>query len=161
MDRKLGKLITLALLAASGSAMASNFCAVTASGANCNFPDLQSCYQHLAGVGGQCVANPQVLSPPQPQMQQTPRVVPYVPTFTPFNPAQSFQEGFETGQRQRHAREEHEAKMAVLKAQEEQIRSTGSVPPISATTVYRCRLQDGSSYYIAVPIEGCVKIAGP
>lgn len=115
--------IGLALSLISCSALANQFCAVTSGGANCIFVSLDACYQAIRGMGGgQCVVNPQVL--PQPI---APTPIPSPAPVRAWEPPQqrsaSFSEawerGGEAGRRQRQEREEHEARMALLKAQTE------------------------------------------
>ena len=127
-------LASLACALFAGNAVASQFCSVTSGGTNCNHISLDGCYQALRGMGGgQCVVNPQAL--PQPAASS--------PVYTPVpveawkppeqKPQGSFyeagQRGADAGIRQRQQREEHEARMALLKAQTEaaQVRS-GQTP---------------------------------
>lgn len=111
--------LILALVAS--PAVAGNFCAVTGSGANCSFPDAASCYQHIQGVGGQCVPNPQAISQPPMPADATSRSQVYDVNAAVQKPdyVGAAQQGIAFGQQQRMQREEHEARMALLRAETE------------------------------------------
>ena len=79
---------------------AAPFCAVTGSGTNCWYYEVQSCRQ-AAGPGGACVANPDEVRPStgsRPRQQ---------PEFIQSNPAiESYQRGIQEGDRRRAEEQE-------------------------------------------------------
>lgn len=121
-------LLAIAMLGASSSAAAGQFCAVTSMGAQCTFPTLESCQQALQGVGGQCVVNPAVL--PQPAVIANPHL-PSLPPAQPYGarPASnSIYERFEQGRRAAREDEERKARIELLKAQTQAVQQR---PPSS------------------------------
>ena len=143
-----------------GGAMAGPFCVVSAMGQNCSFMDANYCRQVASSTGGMCVANVQ-------QTQQVPPTPPVVVPGQTYRPSQSpsltslvdgvmasGQQGAEAGRRQRQAREEHQARMELLKAQAEAERARGAAT--GGTVVYLCEAENGEVYRTADPAVGCV-----
>lgn len=149
--------LTLAALLLPAAAGASNFCAVTSAGANCSFPDLGSCQQALAGLGGQCVVNPQALPQPIAPTQPAPRMQ-YQPPMQIQHPniADSFARGQQQALEAARTREE----VRLLRAQRAAIEAAPA--PQRAMTndgywvMYRCPDSAGQMQYSGVPVKGCV-----
>lgn len=162
--KPLRKIAFALALAACGEVAAGNFCAVTAGGANCSFPDLGSCQQALAGLGGQCVVNPQAL----PQPIAAPIAPVQRSSFYDVNAAiekpdmaRSMQEGLEAGARARRQREEHAARMKLLQAQTAAAQASRPRPelngqPIGYWMMFKCPTPNGGSEYTGQPRVGCV-----
>lgn len=137
------KINALLLLAAAIplSASAGNFCAVTAMGANCNFPDLQSCYQHLQGLGGQCVVNPQAL--PQPAVQAAPGT-PQVMPMPQLQHPDVMGSVIRAGQAGRAAR------------QREAIPAQRPMTNDGYWVMYKCPTPTGEMEFTGTPAPGCI-----
>lgn len=114
------------------------FCVVSSYGEDCNYYDAKQCQQTAGWRNGMCVARQK----PQGQQLQL------------YDIAGSAQRGAEAGQRMRLEREEHEARMRVLNAQADAIRSAGA--PASGTITYVCSGRDGHPFQTTTPAIGCV-----
>lgn len=171
------KRLLLAMMLAPGIAAANApFCMVSGGGgAQCHYWDLNSCRQAAASVDGLCTANPQAMQPAQQvqPVQQPQRPVYQQPQFVQPDYAGEYRRSLEAGQRARQSREEHEARMRVLAAQEAVYRAqaaaaaTQQPPPkaqrAGAIEAFRCQSEQGAIRYSSAPIQGlaCVQIVGP
>lgn len=140
-----------------GMAAAGNFCAVTAGGANCSFPDLGSCQQALVGMGGQCVVNPQALPQPIAPIQPAPRMQYQPPAQIQYpNMADSFARGQQQALEAARTREQ----VRLLQAQRAAIESAPAQKrPMTNDgywVMYRCPDAAGQMQYSGVPVKGCV-----
>ena len=138
----------LAFVGASGTASAS-FCAIDNFGNSqgCNFITLQSC-QMFIGNRGACTVQ---VNTPQAQ-----------PNYAGPNIAEAYQQG----QRIRLERQEAEARTALLKAQEQEVRQRMSAsapasrptPDSCPVVIYRCD-RDGQSHYTKDAEIGCIVVS--
>lgn len=152
------------------------FCMVSgAGGSQCHYWDLNSCRQAAASVDGLCTANPQAMQPAQQvqPIQQQQRPVYQQPQLVLPDYAGEYRRSVEAGQRARQSREEHEARMRVLAAQEAAYRAQAAAAapqqaapqaqPSGEMEAYRCQSEQGAIRYSSAPIPGlsCTQIVGP
>lgn len=137
----------IALAATSHVARASGnapFCVVTSYGENCWYYDANQCADQATRQRGMCLHKGQA-------QQQ--------PANNPLDISGSYQQGYSFGQQMRLQREEHEAKMALYKAQAEAANPQPAA--VTAPVVYRCpgAGEDGKDLFTAAPQVGCVVVA--
>lgn len=123
------------LLPGAAIAQQAPFCVVSGAGQQCHYYVMQSCQSAARTFQGMCVANQQPATlpaspPPQPrQPYQSPGQL-YMPDI-----GGSFADGVERGRRAKQEREEHEARMELLRAQTEAVKASTAATPIDSPTM--------------------------
>jgi hypothetical protein len=146
--------VALGLVSAAAHAEG-KFCVVTNYGQNCYYYDANQCRAAAYQQGGMCVLNPDQQVAPQTSI-----------STIMDNISRAGEEGRRRGMEQR----EFEARMALLKAQTEAMQQAtaqqqamtqqpmteAQVRQPVGTPLYRCANEDGSLFYTATPVAGCV-----
>lgn len=143
------------LLMVSGIASAQNapFCLVSNTGFHsCHYWSLDACRQAQGTLGGMCSANANRSA----QQASSPQVAPVIlqpPPLPDFN--KSYREGYQWGAEQKRMKEEHEARLRVLAAQEDAT-SRRQVTSNNYIVMYKCWDEAGRDYPSEIPEPGCV-----
>lgn len=163
-------LFCAALLGASSPALATNFCAVTSSGAQCLYHDMAACQQGLIGMGGgQCVVNPASLPAPRAPYQPPAPLyrLPAAPQAQRPNIMGDYYRVAEEGRRERQEREEHEAHEARMRLMQAQTEAATRQPtaqpqrhPLAGMRVkFLCEDAQGQLFESYVVAVGCIVAA--
>ncbi|MDR7134396.1 hypothetical protein J2X06_001580 [Lysobacter niastensis] len=114
----------LLLLSAPGVAVANGtapFCVYSNAPPMCFYHDVQTCQAEARRFNGMCALNQVQQQPQAPQV--APRAPINLPPIQNWNIGESFQRGYEQGQRRRQEREAHEARMRLIEAQIEAMKA--------------------------------------